>query len=394
MNAAENRRTDADFNRLDELTALRGFAAVWVVFLHAMYEWNAVFRSGARFTNLITGAGLWVHFFFLLSGFVITYAYEKQFRTSISRAPYIRFMWVRLGRIYPLYLIVLLAWVALASVGWIGVRDPGRSLLASFFLVQGVIYGDDVWNYPGWSISAEWFAYCAFPFIALALGRVTGQSLRAVAAILVVSIVMLWGFGPSTSAQPASSVVYCLLEFSLGYVVCRMTLMQRLSRPLGRHTAAFICMLPVLFLALPPNPYSGWILGVATVCCALTIGLIATQDTSLGPFLRSRPMQFLGTISYSIYLLHALLFRTVKAAIDSLVGRPRVIPGLSSANALIAFAAYFVLLVLFAWLTYRTIEEPARLWFKRTGARIGSRVGPDGESLTADRITVTPSTGH
>ena len=63
--------------RLDELTALRGIAALMVVFGHARGEWHPIFHSGERVSMLIASASLWVDFFFVLSGFVMMHAYGE-----------------------------------------------------------------------------------------------------------------------------------------------------------------------------------------------------------------------------------------------------------------------------------------------------------------------------
>src|SRR5581483_6537358 len=62
--------------------------------------------------------GLFVDMFFILSGFVISYSYPAG---SIGIRGYARFLVRRIARIYPLHLLTLLAFVALA---WIGIQGP------------------------------------------------------------------------------------------------------------------------------------------------------------------------------------------------------------------------------------------------------------------------------
>jgi peptidoglycan/LPS O-acetylase OafA/YrhL len=57
--------------RLDALTAVRGIAALMVVLFHARGSWHPIFASGERISMLVASGWLWVHFFFVLSGFVM-----------------------------------------------------------------------------------------------------------------------------------------------------------------------------------------------------------------------------------------------------------------------------------------------------------------------------------
>ncbi|MFV0251061.1 MAG: acyltransferase family protein [Rickettsia aeschlimannii] len=84
------------------LTGLRGYAALWVFFLHTTYNWpgNSIGMNIARLS------GLGVVIFFVLFGFILCYVYNTRFYThTIS---YKSFLFARIARVYPLHLFMLL----------------------------------------------------------------------------------------------------------------------------------------------------------------------------------------------------------------------------------------------------------------------------------------------
>ena len=96
------------------LTPLRDIAALMVVLFHARLllfpQWM---ESIAGHTQLIENGYLWVDLFFILSGLVLAHVYGEAFTRSPHTVSYGRFLWLRLTRVYPLYLVTLLL-----LVGW------------------------------------------------------------------------------------------------------------------------------------------------------------------------------------------------------------------------------------------------------------------------------------
>ncbi len=96
------------------LTPLRGMAALMVVLFHARLllfpQWM---ESIAGHTQLIENGYLWVDLFFILSGLVLAHVYGEAFARTPRTISYGRFLWLRLTRVYPLYLVTLLL-----LVGW------------------------------------------------------------------------------------------------------------------------------------------------------------------------------------------------------------------------------------------------------------------------------------
>src|SRR5471032_1559875 len=85
---------------LRPLTALRFFAAMWVVLYHYWPNLN-----GEHMPALVAHGYLGVELFFVLSGFILCHVYLDQFASGRFR--YGGFLWARLARVYPLHIAAL-----------------------------------------------------------------------------------------------------------------------------------------------------------------------------------------------------------------------------------------------------------------------------------------------
>jgi peptidoglycan/LPS O-acetylase OafA/YrhL len=134
------------------LTGIRFFAALYVVVYHLF---------GPQFPhkvwpirNFVLSGHIGVSFFFILSGFVITYQYSCRIDGAADRKS---FFWAPFARIYPTYIIALLATVLLTN--------NSEGLVASTLLIQSWFPSLALTpNGPGWSLSNEAFFYAVFPF--------------------------------------------------------------------------------------------------------------------------------------------------------------------------------------------------------------------------------------
>src|SRR5579863_9383070 len=138
--------------RFRVLDSCRGLCAVAVVLFHldtyTHWYWLPVVRNGY----------VAVDFFFVLSGFVIASAYRAKLQTMPD---VIRYAVRRLGRLYPLHLAVLLAflvielcrlWIFQAADAFTN-NTNATALLEHLVLIQGFTANHETWNYPAWSIS-------------------------------------------------------------------------------------------------------------------------------------------------------------------------------------------------------------------------------------------------
>jgi peptidoglycan/LPS O-acetylase OafA/YrhL len=147
------------------LSGIRGWAALWVALFHFAYVNSDAQHFGAL-TNFVQQAYHALPVFFVLSGFLLAHVYGRQLaegRISVGR-----FMVLRLARIYPLYILVLVAFAVLVGLGYLkaGPHDTPYTFALNVMLVQtwGLVDGF-TWNIVGWTLSIEFAAYLLFPLV-------------------------------------------------------------------------------------------------------------------------------------------------------------------------------------------------------------------------------------
>ena len=291
---------------LKPLTALRFFAAAWVV-LFAFWP-----RLDVGFTPAIVSKGyLGVEVFFILSGFILSHVYLPA--AEEGRFHYGSFLWARLARIYPLHLICL------ATIGVLGLAAvlAGRvidanilslpALVPNLLLVHAWGFAPvSGWNHPSWSISAEWFAYLSFPAFAWATIKLRHRPQTAVVLALILvfglNALFLWLAGFSltraTIAWGALRIVPCFAYGCALYLVWRSGAVQsRMAALLG--ALFFGAALVIGAQQGAPDP------ALVAVAGGLILFLASLPRT--GSKALSHPIfVYLGEISYSIYMVHAL----------------------------------------------------------------------------------------
>src|SRR5437016_12829380 len=153
---------------LSSLTGIRFYAALLVYLYHVVLTVPAVnaLSGGSLFSN---AADVGVSFFFVLSGFILTYNYADVFRDGVSAAGYKRFVWDRLTKIYPVHFLTLLLVLPIATfsphlpLDWRAV--PFHLLLLQCFWPSASPAFSKYLNVPSWSISCEWFFYLLAPVV-------------------------------------------------------------------------------------------------------------------------------------------------------------------------------------------------------------------------------------
>ncbi len=314
----------ARVKHLPELDALRGLAA-FVVLLNHFHEvwlttkhpfWIARPRLNPLLWMLVNGHSS-VILFFLLSGFVLTLPHLHG-----SRPSYPVYALRRVCRIYLPYLAALLLSVAACGL-FFHFRLDGH-LLPEFWrqrpdarsLVQHLVMLGrlDVYRYDGpvWSLVHEMRLSLAFPvilFCALRMRAVAAFFIAGGCAVLAsVSLVLLESNLPGGVRMVAWSYTLSYSGiFLLGACLARRY--HFYTRFIDRLD--LVSKIPLFAVAalLYLYPLPGWhrisMGDFSTACGGLVLLTFALRHHGMAAtVLRMRPMQFLGTISYSLYLLH------------------------------------------------------------------------------------------
>ena len=349
---------------LKPLTAMRFFAAMWVVAL------DYTPSLGVATPAVIAKGYLGVELFFVLSGFILSHVYMQAF--GERRFRYLDFLWARLARVYPVHLATLvglglLAAVA-ASVGLGGGEGDGghviawASLPAQLTLTQawglGMAGG---WNHPSWSISAEWFAYLTFPVFAALIWPLRRRPWLAIlfAIVLVIGLNLAFekfsgsSLTHATIAWGALRIVPC---FALGCATWLLWRTQVVSTKGAAVLGAVASVVAVIGCAAWGAP--DWL----TVCVFGALILCLASLSSTGSKLLSAPLWvYLGEVSFAIYMVcipWLLVFGRGAKKLLNLSGDTLPVG---------VWAVLFVGVVPAAILVHHLVERPARDAMRRHG---------------------------
>lgn len=367
----ENIETDTKRSELRALTGARFVAALSVVLFH-----NVRFESSPIWINRLVGhGGKAVVFFFVLSGFILTYTYLESFRQW--KFSLRSFFVARLARIYPVYLLGLIialpfffreVWHHTHGSIPTSVRESAvigafaSTLTQAWFPVKPIVW---FWNTPGWSLSVEAFLYLLFPILLIPFRR---ASVVNAWVIFTVSVVVAGLLVPTTRLLPTNGR-FCGISGAIIYGM----------HPLANLPSFLMGMsMAVIFAAYKDRKQFIWtMLGVISLMTIVVAGTVfdasttpSTLDFLLQPAfalivialafggaianfaLSNRSVIRLGEASYALYILHAPLWAIYQQVYC------KVFRGLSQT---IGFDLGYLALSLTASLAvFRWIEKPCR----------------------------------
>jgi len=362
------------------LTGLRIVAAVWVVLFHfrpLLHDAAPGFLDAL--TPVLNCGAQGVDLFFILSGFVLTWNYLDRMGGSWSTRATLHFLWLRLARVWPVYLVTLhlaALWVIFTMhVGHVPSQEIYRFTAISYvrqvLLVQlwfQPFFDNSSWDGPAWSISAEWLAYILFGLLVLVIFRIAratrARSLiwLALAATLppVVSLLVTGQF-----YTPWSWLPRIVMQFTAGALVAaavsRLQLTDRGRRAAGYASVLLIAGVVAFLYWSEAHPLHGVsdTGGLVDVLFVPMVMTLAIGTGSLPALLSTRPMVYGGQISFCLYMVHELAHTawiwTAEQFELTMVGNDGKL--LLAGVLAVTFVAAAVL--------YHVVEEPGRRWMRR-----------------------------
>jgi peptidoglycan/LPS O-acetylase OafA/YrhL len=351
-------RTVGGRPRLDSLTGLR-FVAALMVFGNHVADYSIPDARGFA-ADVFEVGRVGVSFFFILSGFVLTWASAD----AVGRPTY---LWRRVARIHPSHLVTWLPGIVVFGTGG-ALLGPLLSLplLQAWHPSGPVHFGG---NPVSWSLSCEVFFYATFPFLVGPLASLSHRWRLGVLGLLVAAAALA-PFAASAVAPDhvAYWAVYVfpptrLLEFVAGVLLALLLIDGRLPNVSLSAAGAALAGSYLLATQLPliHRPVS-----VTFVPFALLIVAAAQRDLARRPTVAARPaMVRLGEWSYAFYLVHLFALH----ALDQVVGLTDRSP-----LAMVALAALALLLAqTLAAALHLAVERPAERWLRRRGPQPGGR---------------------
>lgn len=339
-------------NRWSSIQALRGIAVLAVVVFHALSIERKYSGGDLLLPDFLRLGQSGVDLFFVISGFVMVTVTQGRFA---RRGETMRFLWGRLSRIYPTYWFYCFLTLAVFVLrpDWVNSSQGHQArFLDSFFLLPGN-------SLPlvmvAWSLTYELWFYLVFSVLLCFDGRFLLPSLLLWAAIIVAANQFL-----ALAELPVGARLVLhpyALEFIIGALVA--LLHSRAPGPGMSARHAVLMVVPLLLVGLPLVHAFALLKEEGLLRMSLVgalYGLLVLAVATLEKRERFRPprfLQFLGDVSYTVYLSHLLVL--------SAIGRLWLIASPAPHSLwdnLFACLAMLAAVVAYGWLGYRLLEQP------------------------------------
>lgn len=296
------------------LDGLRGLAALYVMIHHARLALTQSYQNGLNlhpekyewYDKLMTYFfGLFkfgheaVIIFFVLSGFVI-HLKQSHKGYNLEDFKFIYYLKKRIIRIYPTLLASFLLCIVLDYVGYLLTKESffsifGKYNYSSFFYNFFLIPEAPIWgnNFPVWSLRHEWFFYILYPFLlwltskhfSISLFIITGLYISYVSGFVIPYI---------------GSASYTLMIWSLGCILASFYTNNTSIKWIPYLLSIFF-IYPFINNSEESRPFSDFVFGL------IVMGGLAVIVLNRGGMINNilKKSAWLGTFSYSIYLLHS-----------------------------------------------------------------------------------------
>jgi peptidoglycan/LPS O-acetylase OafA/YrhL len=354
------------------LDGLRGVAALMVVAFH-LFE---AYSGGSPHRQIINHGYLAVDFFFLLSGFVVAYAYDDRWGGQGAGMSQWQFYKRRLVRLQPMIIIGGLIGAALLAfqhspmfprLETVAAWQVVGVLLLSFVMIPlapsaeirgwGEIYP---LNGPQWSLFYEYVANILY---AVGLRKLSIRWLAGLVGVSALALIGLLVLGPRGDVIGGWALDAKGIQIGLTRVMFPFfagVLLMRLGKRIKvRHGFALCSLLLVIALAAPR--FGGterlWVNGLYEAACVillfpLIVAIGAGEKDVEGPSLRVA--RFFGDLSYPLYITHYPLIYVYTAWV--------VDHKIPAAQGAVVGAGVFVAAVAIAWAALKLYDEPVRRW--------------------------------
>lgn len=348
----------APTKRFEVLDTFRGLAAIIVAIYHytisdGLLRENSLIAHGHRF----------VDFFFVLSGFIIYFNY----RNLSDFADQKKFIAKRIWRLYPLHFFTLFLFLlfevfkaVLYKYGFFNsapfTKNNLEGFITNLLLLQGIVgdYTQFTWNYPSWSISVEFINYILFAALIPKINKLRMYITPVIFLIISLCALILLDFNP----KPFEYVLKCTYGFFLGCITLFVYEVFfenfQLSKIVIHILEIVSAALMVVLICFLPETYSS----LLSPFYCIVILIFAREGGIVSNILKNKILLLLSTLSYSIYMTHALIANVLKVGFINILK-------LSGRGFDYSIIVFLITVILFSYLTYHTIEIKSQFFLRR-----------------------------
>lgn len=342
---------------LPNITFFRFVAALWIVVYHFGLKVTAI-HDNHLLNSIFKNGFQAVSFFYVLSGFIMAYIY---YSISLENKFNVWKYWkARFARIYPAYFFAFALCILVYSY-WGNKLDFVNVLSEIFCLTTWRIDGiSSYYNYPDWSISVEFFFYLCFPIL-IKWGIKLNSTILSLIAFTLWIITQLYYNSIPVHYQKTLEYfpLLHLSSFILGvyggiiYFKFSEQILSVSKWKVAGLTFTIFCVLNLFqfFTNTKEN------VGLYSPLFLLFIILLVTDNYYLTRFFSNRIADFLGDISYSLYIFQYPVYLFSKMIADKIN---------FNVDGVTFFMAYLLTLVAISILTYTIIEKPFRKFILKT----------------------------
>lgn len=345
--------------RLTLIEASRAIAALAVVLMHATHLMRVDHFSGhVGLQGVFDWGYVGVDFFFVLSGFIITFVHHKELGSGTAHLR--SYLWKRFVRVFPIYWFVLLLSIALsAATRLLAGRQPLVELAADQLpgtLLLLIGHGEPAYVGVAWSLQYEVMFYATFCL--LLLHRVVGFTAYVMWGVAVLVAAAQWLPASFTPWVHSTLSAHCA-QFLFGIVTAFAALRWQL-RPrrwlLGAAVLAFAAAaaLEQLGFVVAHGAAGRVLLGLASAALLFVMVNLERSGGMKAPPLLAR----LGAVSYSLYLAHCLLIN-IALMLLAKAGIYRSLP------EAVVFAFAVTVAVVGSWWIGHKVELPMVGWLRQ-----------------------------
>ena len=346
--------------RLEQLTGLRYFAALVVFVSHLSWD-----NSPALIKQIFGSGYVGVSFFFVLSGFVLSYSYEE--KIASGKITFTKYLYLRFARLTPLHFATALPFLGLAI--YADRFDPTTSLLNLSYL-QSWIPRSSVYfsfNAPSWSLSNEMFFYlCFFFMVTMPYEKLLKTGIGLLVLIISCAIVVTIFFdgyrlyGSSNTIAHWIFYIYPgfrLLEFVCGMLLFKLWKSGRMINSYFSIIAYIILVLAMYYADSVPEAFRMSLFFLPVIVFFLFAHL--KGDGLVNSFFKTKIMVLLGNASFAFYLIHQPLINIFRSLLGGFM-----------LGDFSLFLINLICITLISVVIYLTYEKWAERKLKQLGDRI------------------------